>query len=148
MSPQDVLAALLADHPAEFRHRVARRLTDERVVWLTTVNRHGLPAPNPVWFLWDGSAVLVHHDRGAHRLAHLHRQPGVVLHFDGGSAGRDVVVIEGRAGPVQDTTRSGLHPAYLAKYAEGMEHVFGGVESFHSTHAQLTRIDPVRIRGR
>jgi Pyridoxamine 5'-phosphate oxidase len=44
--------------------RVAKRLADELIFWLTTVGRSGAPHPNPVWFLWTGSEILVFSQRG------------------------------------------------------------------------------------
>jgi hypothetical protein len=38
--------------------RVAQRLREDAVIWLTTVAANGTPQPNPVWFLWDGHSVL------------------------------------------------------------------------------------------
>jgi hypothetical protein len=42
--------------------RVAKRLADELIFWLTTVGRSGAPHPNPVWFLWTGSEMQFHQE--------------------------------------------------------------------------------------
>ena len=42
------------DQSTEFGQRVARRLAEERIIWLTTVDQHDVPQPRPVWFWWDG----------------------------------------------------------------------------------------------
>jgi hypothetical protein len=46
------------DEGTEFGARVARRLREEQVVWLTTVTPAGAPLPRPVGFLWDGGDVV------------------------------------------------------------------------------------------
>jgi hypothetical protein len=39
--------------------RVAARLTDERALWLVTVDPHGTPQPKPVLSWWDGADGVV-----------------------------------------------------------------------------------------
>jgi hypothetical protein len=46
------------DEATEFGARVARRLREEMVVWLTTVTPAGAPLPRPVGFVWDGGEVV------------------------------------------------------------------------------------------
>ena len=48
------------DPSTPFGQRVQRRLRDEQVIWLTTVGADGTPQPNPVWFLVDGTTVVVY----------------------------------------------------------------------------------------
>jgi hypothetical protein len=38
---------------------VAARLTDERALWLVTVDPHGTPQPKPVLSWWDGADGVV-----------------------------------------------------------------------------------------
>src|SRR5215211_3636745 len=47
------------DTSTEFGAKTARRVVEEKLAWLTTVDRGGTPQPNPVWFLWDGGAFVV-----------------------------------------------------------------------------------------
>jgi hypothetical protein len=50
-----------------FGARVARRLREETIVWLTTVTPSGAPLPRPMGFLWDGGDnVSVYSQPGAH----------------------------------------------------------------------------------
>ncbi|MFQ5612516.1 MAG: hypothetical protein ACE5H9_10325 [Anaerolineae bacterium] len=39
------------DLSTEFGLRVARRLREERIIWLTTLRADQTPQPSPVWFL-------------------------------------------------------------------------------------------------
>lgn len=140
------LDALLEDRSQEYRARVHHRLATERVVWFTTVNARGVAAPNPVWFYWDGTRIVVAHDNRAHRLTHLRRNSDVVLHFDCGSFGRDIVVMEGKA-DLAATPDSGPDAGYLEKYRQPIDEMFGGVEAFLQSHRALTFIQPTRLRG-
>jgi len=49
----------MIDESTEFGVRVAARLREETVVWLTTVTPSGAPLLRPVGFLWDGGDIVV-----------------------------------------------------------------------------------------
>jgi len=38
------------DTSTEFGAKTARRVVEEKLAWLTTVDSKGMPQPNPVWF--------------------------------------------------------------------------------------------------
>src|SRR5438876_9471494 len=94
----------LPDPSTPFGERVARRLRDERLIWLTTVDAKGMPQPTPVWFLWDetNSTILIYSRADAKRLVHLQQNPRVALNFDGNGKGGDVIVISGEEHPSSD----------------------------------------------
>src|SRR5438270_7862312 len=87
----------LPDPSTPFGERVARRLRDERLIWLTSVDAKGTPQPAPVWFLWDEatSTMLVYSRSDAKRLAHMQQNSRVALNFDGNGSGGDIIVISG-----------------------------------------------------
>ena len=51
---------MLFDPQTDFGARVARRLQNEQVIWITTVRVDGTPQPTPVWFIWDGETILIY----------------------------------------------------------------------------------------
>jgi PPOX class probable F420-dependent enzyme len=131
-----------------FGERVARRLREERVVWLTTVGTDGTPQPNPVWFLWDGaSSLLVYNRPDAARLRHLDQRPNVALNFDGNGEGGDIVVLAGTAQRDDSVPGPDANREYLAKYRQAMERVSGSVEQFAVEYPVPLRIEIRRIRG-
>ncbi len=79
------MAFQLPDPSTPFGERIARRLRNERLMWLTTVDANGMPQPTPVWFLWDEatSTILIYSRSDAKRLEHLQQNPRVALNFDG-----------------------------------------------------------------
>ncbi len=81
------MSAVLPDPSTPFGERVARRLRDEPIIWLTIVGADGTPQPNPVWFLWDGESFLIYSLKSAKRLGHIQRSAKVSLHFDGNGTG-------------------------------------------------------------
>jgi PPOX class probable F420-dependent enzyme len=132
---------------SEFGARVARRLRDEVVAWLTLVDRSGAPQPAPVWFLWDDSSILVYSHGEAKRLGHLRANPRVALHFDGNGAGGDIVVLTGEAEIAPDERPVHQNPAYVAKYGELITSGWQTAENFASIYSVPVRIRPKRLRG-
>jgi len=49
----------MIDLTSKFGHRAARRLAEEKIIWLTTMDNLGHPQPRPVWFLWNGASILI-----------------------------------------------------------------------------------------
>ena len=131
-----------------FGDRVARRLREEMVIWLTTVGADGTPQPNPVWFLWDGaSELLVYNRADAARLRHVAERPPVSLNLDGNGRGGDIVVLAGRARRDDAVVASAANEEYLAKYAAAMERVSGSLEGFAEEYPVPLRIEIRRVRG-
>jgi PPOX class probable F420-dependent enzyme len=123
-----------------------RRLSDEVVVWLTTVGGDGTPQPNPVWFIWDGETVLTYNRADAVRVAHVRRRPRVSLNFDGNGRGGEILVITGDAEIAQDVPSSDAHAAYAAKYAEWIPRLGMDAAGFAAAYPVAIRIRPTRVR--
>ena len=51
--------------------QVEGHLANDQIVWLTTVTPAGRPAPRPVWFVWDGSEVLIYSLPDGAKLRHI-----------------------------------------------------------------------------
>jgi PPOX class probable F420-dependent enzyme len=130
-----------------FGERVARRLRDEIVVWLTTDSADGTPQPNPVWFLWDGDSFLIYSLPDAARLQHLARNPHVSLNFDGNGRGGDIVVFTGIAHLAPNEPSADQNAAYLAKYRARIDQNFGGPAAFAARYSTPIRITPLKVRG-
>src|SRR5438105_4153444 len=110
----------LPDTAKPFGERVARRLRDERLIWLTTVDAKGMPQPTPVWFLWDEatSTFLIYSRADAKRLLHLQGNPRVALNFDGSGTGGDIIVFTGQAQVSSDDPSADKLTTYVVKYRE------------------------------
>jgi PPOX class probable F420-dependent enzyme len=135
------------DPATPFGQRVQQRLRDEQVIWLTTVGADGTPQPNPVWFLVDGTTVLVYNRPDAHRLAHIRRNPRVTLNFDGNGRGGDIIVLSGRGEIAADQPLPHEFPPYLAKYRAAAEQISDNVEEFSAEYSIALRITVDRVRG-
>lgn len=131
----------------EFGARAARRLSEDVLAWLTVVDGAGTPQPSPVWFLWDGSSVLVYSHGAAKRLGHLRAHPRVSLHLQADGAGDDIVVLTGEAEIAPDEPPAAQNPAYLAKYGDRITRGWRTAEDFASIYSVPVRIRPQRLRG-
>lgn len=114
------------------------------VVWLTTVRPNGQPQASPVWFVVDDDEFLIYSLDDTARTANLAANPRVSLNLDS-NAGSDVVTIEGVARIVEDPG-SLEHPAYQAKYADGISRIGHTPESFADRYSVAIRIAPTRWR--
>lgn len=139
----------LPDPSTPFGERVARRLRDERLIWLTTVDAKGTPQPTPVWFLWDEttSTILIYSLKDAKRLAHLQHNPRVALNFDGNGRGGDIIIITGEARVSSDDPPANHLSAYVEKYRDFIARGFSTAENFASKYPVALRIRPLALRG-
>ena len=137
----------MLDTKSEFGQRAARRLRDDVLAWLTTVDRRGTPQPIPVWFLWDGgTSVLLYSRPDKPKLRNIAENPNVSLHLDGNGRGGDIVVCLGEA-RVSDDPPADEIPDYVEKYAALIERNRWSPASFAADYSVPLRITISRIRG-
>jgi PPOX class probable F420-dependent enzyme len=141
------MASVMPPENTPFGERVARRLRDEPVIWMTTVGADGTPQPNPVWFLWDGQSFLIYSLPDAARLSHLKRNVHVALHFDGNGKGGDIVVIAGEAHVSTEDVSADKNAVYVEKYREFIRRSFQTPENFASRYNVALRVTPKKVRG-
>lgn len=141
------MAFALPDPSSEFGGRVARRLRDAEIAWLTLVDGAGTPQPAPVWFLWDGESALIFSHGEAKRLDHLRANARAALHLDGNGTGGDIIVLTGEAAEAPDEPPVHDNPAYLAKYGERITGGWQSAERFASIFSVPLRFRPRQIRG-
>ena len=130
-----------------FDARVARHLEEDEVGWLTTVSPDGTPQPVPVWFLYDGTTLLIYSQRNQAKERNIARNARVSFNFNTDPQGVDVVVITGTAAvdPQADPVLG--NPDYLAKYREAIVRIGMTTESFSETYAVPIRFYPELLRG-
>jgi PPOX class probable F420-dependent enzyme len=138
----------LVDASTEFGQRVERRLREEKLAWLTTVDRTGTPQPVPVWFLWDGGVGIVVYSRpDTPKLRAIERNPRVSLNLDGNGSGGDIVVALGEAAVSDGDPPAHEVPAYVEKYAPLIARNGWTPESFAADYSVPIRIAVRRVRG-
>jgi PPOX class probable F420-dependent enzyme len=138
---------MFSDLSSEFGGRIASRLRNEQVIWLTTVGRTGTPQPNPVWFLWDGETFLIYTQPTAYKLRNLRYNPRVALHFDSGEDGEDVIVFTGTAILDESAPLAHNNPPYLEKYRDGIASIEMTPESMGDSYSVAIRVRHDKVRG-
>jgi PPOX class probable F420-dependent enzyme len=106
---------------SRFGWHVNRRLRQEKIIWLTTIDSHDTAQPRPVWFHWDGETILIFSEKNKAKLRHIARNPRVALNFNTDDDGGDVTVIVGNAKILGDSPASNRIKTYLRKYNKGIK---------------------------
>ncbi len=129
--------------------QLEKRLSDEKTIWLTTVRADGTPQSVPVWYLWDGSTLLIFSQPTAQKLRNIAQNPTVSIIF----AHTDVfgeegfAVITGEAVVDQVAPPSNQISAYLDKYRAGIAAINFTPESLAAEFSVAIRVTPTRVRG-
>jgi PPOX class probable F420-dependent enzyme len=136
------------DEGTEFGGRVARRLREEMVVWLTTVTPAGAPLPRPVGFVWDGGEVVSIYSQPGARVRNIAANPKVTLNFDGDGRGGDIVVLSGTAHVDSDGPAADANSAYLEKYGAQIQEIGMTPAAYAARFSVPIRIRLTRLDGR
>ncbi len=137
----------MIDLNTEFGARVARRLDQEIVIWLTTVRADGTPQPSPVWFWWDGTTFLIYSRPHTPKLRNIADRPRVALNFDSDKQGGDIVVFSGDALIDPNAPPADQLSPYLDKYREGIKDIGMTPSQFAQEYSVAIRVTPTHLRG-
>ncbi|MGV9663791.1 TIGR03667 family PPOX class F420-dependent oxidoreductase [Nocardia niigatensis] len=139
-------SAPLIDSTTEFGVKVARRLAQDAVIWLTTVSPSATPQPNPVWFQWANEEFLIFTQPGTPKLRNIAANPRVSLNLNSTPAGGDVIVLTGTVRVDNDTTPA-ERDAFVEKYTDGLADIGMTRDQFFADYSIPLRITPDRLRG-
>jgi PPOX class probable F420-dependent enzyme len=124
---------------------IDQRLRAEPIIWLSSVRPDGRPHLVPVWFLWDGAAILIFSKPSAQKVRNLRHSPQVMLALDSADEGEDVVLLEGRAELLGDDAPRSTLPEYAEKYAALMARINITAESMADEFTQAIRVTVERL---
>jgi len=124
---------------------IDQRLRHEPIIWLSTVRPDGRPHLVPVWFVWDGAAILIFSKPAAQKVRNLRHSPQVMLALDSADEGEDVVLLEGRADLLGDDAPRSTLPAYAEKYAALMARIGIAARSMAGEYTQAIRVAVERL---
>src|SRR5262245_51052491 len=122
--------------------RTRRFLTDEPVIWLSTVREDGLPHLVPVWFWWDGDAILVFSNPHAVKVRALRANPRAMIALGEPDDDFDIGMLEATAELLDETPA--VPDGFFAKYAARMPAGELDPETFGATYTQAIRLRPSR----
>ena len=137
----------MIDTSTPFGARAERRLQEEPIAWLVTVQPDGMPQPVPVWFLWESETFLIYSRPATPKLRNIARNPRVALHLDGNGRGGDIVVVTGEASVSEGEPPADRVPAYVVKYAELIELNGWTPQSFAEDYSVALRVRFGSLRG-
>ncbi|MDQ2999331.1 MAG: TIGR03667 family PPOX class F420-dependent oxidoreductase [Chloroflexota bacterium] len=124
---------------------IDRRLRDEPIIWLSSVRPDGRPHLVPIWFWWDGAAILMFSKPAAQKVRNLRHNPQVVLALNSADAGEDIVLLEGRAELLGDDAPQSTLPEYAEKYAALMARINITAASMATEYTQAIRVTVERL---
>jgi PPOX class probable F420-dependent enzyme len=128
----------------ELTDQIERHLVGDQIAWLTTVTPTGWPAPKPVWFVWNGSAITIYSLNTGVKLRHIAASDKVSMHFDSGPGGGDIVVISGHASVVTGAPPPSQFPGLLDKYLPAIESMGQTPRWYDDEYGVAIRVVPVR----
>ena len=122
--------------------RTRRFLSEEPVIWLSTVREDGLPHLVPVWFWWDGESVLVYSKPHAVKVRALRANPRAMIALGEPDDDFDVAMVEATAELLEQAPP--VPAGFFAKYAARMPAGRLDPETFRATYTQAIRLTPTR----
>jgi len=137
----------MLDVTTEWGQHAEQRLRSNIIGWLTTVGSDGRPYTVPVWFLWDGNAVLIFSQPQKQKIRNLRKNARVTLALDDTKQGEDVVIVEGTAEVLDNPEISATLPAYVEKYGAMMQDMGSTPESMAADYSLGIRVTPTRFRS-
>ncbi|GAB4216619.1 MAG: hypothetical protein OHK0022_57960 [Roseiflexaceae bacterium] len=135
------------DTSTPFGQRVQRKLEEAEIIWLVTVSDDGTAQPSPVWFLWENDTLLIYSQADAPKLRNIEARPRIALHFDTDAQGNQVEVLIGRAVLDPQAPPAHEHPAYLAKYEQGIQRIGMDPVGFGQAYTAAVRVTLEKVRG-
>jgi PPOX class probable F420-dependent enzyme len=137
---------MVIDPTTEKGARADERLRADEVAWLITVAADGTPVPTPVWFLWDGTSILVYSQRDKPKLRHIAANPRVAVALRTDELGDEITVVTGDAVVDPSTPSADRLPEYVVKYDALIARLGADAASFAAEYAVPVRIAPTKLR--
>jgi PPOX class probable F420-dependent enzyme len=143
----------MIDESTELGARILERLSQERVIWMTTVD-HGAPQPAPVWFVYergaDSERIIVYSKTAARRIANIMAESKVALNLNCTPGGGQVHVVRGIARIAMELSPVLECEAYIARYRDWVEEEksWGGTfDGFAAQYSVPIEITDLRVWG-
>ncbi|HEY0737114.1 MAG TPA: TIGR03667 family PPOX class F420-dependent oxidoreductase [Herpetosiphonaceae bacterium] len=124
---------------------VAERLRTELIMWLSSTRPDGRPHLVPVWFLWDGQSILIFSKPNNQKIRNLRQNSNVMVSLEAANEGEDIVLIEGQATLLEESTSEVMPPEYVEKYSAQIAAFQWTPEGMAAEYSQAIRIQPTRF---
>jgi PPOX class probable F420-dependent enzyme len=127
--------------------RVQRFLETEPVVWLSSIRTDGAPHLVPVWFVWDGEAIVIRSKPEARKVHNLRHDPRAMLALGDADDDFDVGLLEATASVVDGAAPAPLPAPFLAKYRGRIAALGLTPDEFAATYSATIRLTPAKALG-
>jgi PPOX class probable F420-dependent enzyme len=127
--------------------RFEQFLRTEEVLWLSTSGTDGFPGLVPIWFSWDGEAILLVSKPHAEKVTDMRADPRVMVALGDAEEDFDVALIEARAELPDRPVDDFLPGSHWTKYAADLDAIGLTRAEYLRTYSQPVRIVPVRYLG-
>jgi PPOX class probable F420-dependent enzyme len=117
-------------------------LAQEEVAWIASVRPDGRPHLVPLWFCWDGDAIVVFSKADAQKVRNLARDPRAMVAV--GEAGADMRIDLLEAVAELGPPPVGLPDTFVDKYRDRLTHLGLSVQRFAETYPLPIRLRPTR----
>ena len=124
---------------------IDERLRAEPIIWLATTRPDGRPHLVPVWFLWDGETITIYSQPDNRKMRNLQHNPDVSLALNTADEGDDVVIVEGKAELLGQSTQTMNNPAYLEKYDRLIKDMQTTPDEIAASYSEVIRVTPTRF---
>lgn len=124
---------------------IDQRLRSEPIIWFSTVKPDGRPHLVPVWFLWDGSTMLIFSQPDNQKIRNLRHNPAVMLALEAANQGEDIVMFEGTAALVDEPGLKATLAAYAQKYDALLKRMGTDAAQMAASYSQAIRVTPTRF---
>lgn len=131
---------------ADISPELAERIRKAYYVWFTTVREDGMPQPTPVWFIWQDDTFLIYSMPGAQKLKNIRKNSKVALSFSDSDDAEEFFVIMGEARIQENAPLSNQAPAFVEKYAQGIQEIGYSPESMAQAFSTAIRVTPTHVR--
>ncbi len=125
---------------------INQRLQKENIIWFATV--HGdRPHLVPVWFLWDGTTILIFSKPNTVKVRDIRKNSNVMLALETDQEGDDVVLIEGEAVLLDPGSVDTTLPAFAQKYEQLLKGMSVSAQAMAEEYNQPIRVVPTRFNS-
>ena len=131
--------------PASPRPSVREALERDPIVWVSSVRPDGAPHVLPLWFHWDGEAILVFSKPHAQKVRNLRANPRAMVAIGEPGLDFDVELIEAHAEFLDVPSLQVLPEAFLDKYGPLLARAGIDRARFADVYSQPIRFRPTRF---
>ena len=124
---------------------IDRRLVGDLIIWLTTVRPDGRPHSVPVWYWWDGAAVLIFSEPKTQKIRNLRHDPDVVLALETRDDGEEVIFFEGTAELTAEPSSKLMPPEFGEKYARLFPRIDSSPAKMMAQYSQPIRVTLTKV---